>query len=124
GNNTITDSRVPVAVQSGAASGRTIVAVAAGGYHSLALASDGSAYAWGENGQGQLGDGLIGSSNNAHVPVGVTTAATPLAGKAIVGIFADEFSSVALASDGTAYAWGEGGSGALGNGALANVDLA
>ena len=35
----------------------TIVAVAAGSSHSLALAADGSIWSWGANGNGQLGDG-------------------------------------------------------------------
>lgn len=33
-----------------------ITAIAAGAYHSLALKNDGTAWAWGDNGQGQLGD--------------------------------------------------------------------
>lgn len=33
-----------------------ITAIAAGSYHSLALKNDGTAWAWGDNGQGELGD--------------------------------------------------------------------
>ncbi len=39
------------------ASAPAAVAVAAGAYHSLAARSDGTAWAWGDNGYGQLGDG-------------------------------------------------------------------
>ncbi len=36
-----------------------IVAIAAGAYHSLALKNDGSVWAWGYNGHGQLGDNSV-----------------------------------------------------------------
>ena len=46
GNNSTTQSLVPVAVNtSGALAGKTITAVAAGMYHSLALSSDGKVFA-------------------------------------------------------------------------------
>ena len=51
---------VPVAVNTAsgvsALYGKTVVAIAAGAYHSLALCSDGTVAAWGYNGYGQLGD--------------------------------------------------------------------
>ena len=37
--------------------GATPVAVSTGGYHTLAIGSDGNLYAWGQNSDGQLGDG-------------------------------------------------------------------
>ena len=42
--------------------------VSAGYWHSLALDSDGNTYAWGNNGNGQLGDG---TTNNKLAPVQV-----------------------------------------------------
>jgi len=38
--------------------------VSAGGYHTIAIKTDGSLYAWGSNGSGQLGDGYY----NKYVP--------------------------------------------------------
>jgi alpha-tubulin suppressor-like RCC1 family protein len=34
-----------------------VISIAAGGYNSLALKSDGTVWAWGNNRYGQLGDG-------------------------------------------------------------------
>jgi alpha-tubulin suppressor-like RCC1 family protein len=44
-----------------------IIAVAAGCYHSLALKSDGTVWAWGKNYNGQLGT----DNHNSTVPVQV-----------------------------------------------------
>ncbi|MDT7513492.1 hypothetical protein QRX46_08725, partial [Bifidobacterium sp. H1HS10N] len=48
----------------------TYVQVSAGYQHSLALGSDGNAYAWGNNTYGRLGDGTI---TERHAPVRVKT---------------------------------------------------
>ncbi len=47
-------------------------------YHSLAIGSDGSAYAWGYNLHGQLGDGTITERTTA-VKVGLPAGNTPTA---------------------------------------------
>ncbi|MBY9078904.1 RCC1 domain-containing protein, partial [Paenibacillus sp. CGMCC 1.18879] len=54
GDGSLTVRTTPVAV-----SGLTseVTAIAGGNNHSLALKSDGSVWAWGYNGSGQLGDG-------------------------------------------------------------------
>src|SRR6266516_1763153 len=52
-NGTTSNSSTPVQVSSLLG----VVAVAGGAYHSLALKSDGTVWAWGYNGNGQLGDG-------------------------------------------------------------------
>ena len=63
-------SAVPVAVvRSGVLGGKTMVAVAAGSYHSMALCSDGTVAAWGSNYYGQLGNNSLIDS---PVPVIVT----------------------------------------------------
>jgi alpha-tubulin suppressor-like RCC1 family protein len=113
GNETNTSSNVPVAVDtSGVLSGKTITQVAAGGYHSIALASDGTVYTWGYNGDGELGNGTNTSSN---VPVAVDTSGI-LSGKTITQVAAGYYYSIALASDGTVYTWGYNYYGQLGNG--------
>jgi alpha-tubulin suppressor-like RCC1 family protein len=56
GDGTTTPQLLPVGV-SGLGHGSGVVAIAAGGGHSLALKADGSVLAWGGNFFGQLGDG-------------------------------------------------------------------
>jgi alpha-tubulin suppressor-like RCC1 family protein len=112
GNNSKTDSTVPVAVlQSGALSGKTVTAVAAGGYHTLALCSDGTIAAWGSNSLGQLGNN---TTTGSQVPVAVDLTGV-LAGKTITAVAAGIFHSLALCSDGSVAAWGSNVFGQLGN---------
>ena len=115
GNGTTDDSNIPVAVTTTGTSmaGKTITAISGGYSHSLALASNGTVYAWGYNDYGQLGNGTTTVSNK---PVAVTTTGTPIADKTITAISAGYSHSLALASDGTVYAWGNNGNGRLGNG--------
>lgn len=114
GDGTTTESSVPVRVnQSGVLAGKTVVAVAAGSYHSLALCSDGTLATWGYNRSGQLGDGS--ATTESKIPVRVNQGAI-LAGKTIVAISAGDEHSLALCSDGTLATWGANGSGQLGDG--------
>jgi alpha-tubulin suppressor-like RCC1 family protein len=41
----------------------SVIGLAAGANHSVALRNDGTVWAWGDNGSGQLGDGTFGSQN-------------------------------------------------------------
>jgi alpha-tubulin suppressor-like RCC1 family protein len=99
-----TDKNSPVVVPG--ASG--IVAISAGGYHSLALKSDGTLLAWGQDDKGQLGDG--GTNTNKFTPVAVSGAS------GIVAIAGGGKFSLALKSDGTVLAWGSDQEGQLGDG--------
>ncbi|MGD0258465.1 MAG: cell wall anchor protein [Verrucomicrobiota bacterium] len=117
GDNTTTQHLVPVAVNTAAGvsalHGKTVVAIAAGGYHSLALCSDGTVAAWGYDNYGQLGDNGTGYST---VPVAVDTASgSALFGKTVVAIGAGAHHSLALCSDGTLAAWGDNFDGQLGD---------
>jgi len=112
GNNSTTNSNIPVQVDtSGVLAGKTITAIAAGGVHSLAIDSDGKVYTWGLNGNGQLGNN---STTDSSVPVQVNTSGV-LAGKTITTIAAGFTHSLALDSNGKVYAWGNNTSGKLGN---------
>ena len=73
------------------ANATNVIAIAAGGFHSLALRSDGTVVAWGYNGYGQT-----------NVPANATN---------VIAVAAGEYHSLALRSDGTVVAWGANGSG-------------
>jgi alpha-tubulin suppressor-like RCC1 family protein len=111
GNGTTTSSNSPVQVSSaGVLAGKTINSISAGSNHTCAIASS-TAYCWGYNQQGQLGNGTTTSSNS---PVQVSSAGV-LAGKTINSISTSSNHTCAIAS-GAAYCWGYNQQGQLGNG--------
>jgi len=85
----------PVYTQTGL--GSNVVAIAAGLFHSLALRSDGTVWAWGYNAHGQLGDGTTYSEPVPEKVRGLSN---------VVAIAANGEHSVALKSDGTIVTWG------------------
>ncbi|MCR2806297.1 RCC1 domain-containing protein [Paenibacillus soyae] len=89
----------------------SVVAIAAGYSHSLALKSDGTVWAWGHNSSGQLGDA---STTNRFTPVQVTNLGS------VTAIAAGSSHSLALKSDGTVWTWGHNASGQLGDGSTTN----
>ncbi len=113
-NGSGVDKNVPVAVDmSGVLNGMIVTAVAAGADHTVALASNGTVYAWGLNTKGQVGDGTTTAVRNAPVAVNVSGV---LAGKKIKAVAAGESHCVVLADDGKVYTWGDNSYGQLGNG--------
>ena len=134
GDNSTTNSSVPVKVEDGAYSGTTylgdnsdnkITAVSAGGnYPSIALAEDGTVFAWGYNAPGNLGDGTTTSrSTPVKVLKGAYSGTTYLGDNSsnkIISVAAGESHSVALARDGSVFAWGRGTLGQLGDGTSSN----
>jgi alpha-tubulin suppressor-like RCC1 family protein len=108
GNATSTQSLVPVQVKGvgGVGTLAGITKVAAGDYHSLALKSDGTVWAWGYGGFGALGDGT-GATRLSPVQVTGLTGVTAIA--------TGRIHSMALKSDGTVWCWGRNYSGELGD---------
>jgi alpha-tubulin suppressor-like RCC1 family protein len=82
------------------------IAIAAGSGHSLAVASDGSIWAWGYNGYGQLGDG----TNTSRLT------AIHLTSLGSVSKIATADHVLAVRSDGTVWGWGSNAYGQLGDG--------
>ena len=125
GNNSngyYADSSVPVRVRDPAnptdtSIGLKATQVSTGTYHSLAVGSDGYAYAWGYNSNGQLGNN--NTYNDSSVPVHVRDPANPYdssKGLQAVQVSGGYYHSLAVGSDGYAYAWGYNKYGQLGNG--------
>ena len=115
GNNSTTDSRIPVAVQMPAGVTR-FQSIAAGVFHTCAITNEGKAYCWGWNRYGQLGNN---SPTNSRIPVAVQMPA----GVSFQSTVADYFHTCALTTTGQAYCWGMNGYGQLGNNSTANSPI-
>lgn len=82
--------------------------IAAGGFHSLSLCSNGSVRGWGKNQYGQLGDGMNNYVDDIPDSViGITN---------IISLYAGERHSLALKNDSTVLSWGGNQAGQLGDG--------
>jgi alpha-tubulin suppressor-like RCC1 family protein len=108
GDGTSTDRYLPEQVGSGygavaAGGGQFLVEVEGG--HSVALKSDGSLWAWGWNGYGQLGDY---TTTDRSSPERI--------GGGYIAVAAGQSHTVALKPDGSLWAWGDNYYGQLGNG--------
>ena len=105
GNNTSVQQNTPVPVPkpAGAPTDFTYVQAYAGGYHSLAIGSDGYVYAWGLNDHGELGNN---TKSNSSTPVRVHGPGNNGDGLKAIQVSAGAWSSMALGADGTVYTWG------------------
>ncbi len=90
------------------AGGRSFDRVSAGAVHSCGEATDNRAYCWGVNANLQLGDGT--TALRRLTPVAV------VGGRFFTQMSAGGFHTCAKTAAGTAYCWGYGLSGALGDG--------
>jgi alpha-tubulin suppressor-like RCC1 family protein len=110
GNDNPQNAAVQVMVGSVPLTGITAVSTGVDGASSYALASDGTIWAWGNNGNGQLGNGTSGADQ--YTPAQVSVGGAPLSGiTAVVGTYD---SALALSLNGTVWAWGNNGACALG----------
>jgi alpha-tubulin suppressor-like RCC1 family protein len=103
------DSHLPLEVHGPGNVGylTSIVAISSGESQNIALRSDGTVWAWGWNGFGQLGNG---TTIDAHTPMQVSGLSN------IVAISGRAYHCLALKSDGTVWAWGWNINGQLGIG--------
>lgn len=106
GNGTTSDPSDTVASVT-LPSGRRATAIAAGGFHALALLDNGDVVTWGLNEAGQLG---LGDTAIRSLP---TRVALP---RPAIAIAAGRFFSLALLDDGRVMSWGANTLGQLGDG--------
>ncbi len=102
--------RLEVGVGHGADRGNaTVIKVACGAFHNLALTSSGAVFSWGINDYGQLGNG---TTSNSKVPILVEG----LQDVSIRDVACGGWHSVAISEAGEVFVWGRGEYGRLGLG--------
>lgn len=89
------------------------------GQKGCALRYDGALYCWGNGQNGTLGDGNL-AAHNSHTPIPVQTNSGPGSWSDWIWMSSEWRQGCGIRADGTAWCWGEGGSGELGNGATSN----
>ncbi len=115
GNNSTTESLVPVSVH-GLTSG--VKAIAAGADHSCAIDMNGAAWCWGDNQYGELGNN---STNYSAVPVPVQGLTSGVQVIAAGGGAAEH--TCAIPANNTVMCWGNNQYGQLGNNSTTNSDV-
>lgn len=105
---------------------KKVVAISAGGHHSMALLDNGEVYSWGLNAEGQLGydtDPSLSSSGDSEGKIEAPgrmcfsvhpKSITRLHGKGIVQLSCGGSHSMALSHKGKVYVWGSNRRGLLG----------
>ena len=112
GNNATTNAYTPVAVHQGQIpSGVTLTQILASHEYTCALGSNGKAYCWGSNEDGQLGNN---STTNALTPITVNQGQIP-SGVTLTQISLGEHHTCVTDSSYKIYCWGKGNFGQLGN---------
>ncbi len=114
GDGTTIDRDTPVRVK--LPKGTKVTLIAAGEGHSLARTSTGRVLAWGDNTDGDLGNG---TTTGSLTPV---TVKLPRRAK-VRGLFGGCAQSLARTARGHVLAWGDNSTGALGNGTTTNSDI-
>ena len=119
GNGSTADRQYsPVRVQdpTGTNQGFQASQICTGTNHTLAIDKEGTAWAWGDNGNGRLGNGTV---KNARTPTqinGFLQQNNADAGFKAARISAGSQHSLAIGQDGNAYSWGDNQYGQLGTG--------
>jgi len=121
GDGTFQSSATPVAV----AGGHHFVSIDAGFYHTCAVSVDEALYCWGSDEYGQLGND---ASNENCLPSnpGMKCSTTPdlVAGSLhMKAVSAAQAHTCALATDDSAWCWGENDHGAIGSGTMGGQQL-
>ncbi len=109
GDGTTTDRNTPTQTLS-LGTGRTAVAISTGQYHTCAILDDGSVSCWGNNVEGQLGDG---TATNRNTPTQTSSLGI---GRTAVAISSGTYHICAILDDASVSCWGLNDAGQLGDG--------
>ena len=110
----VAEQDVPVQVSGS----RHFLMISCGNNHTCAIADDGTAYCWGANRLGQLGNG---ASQNKNIPVPVSLEVK----FKLISSGGNDFSghTCAITTDGRTLCWGDNRRGQLGNGSTAGSSM-
>ena len=86
------------------------IAITANSNHNIIIKDDNTAWAWGSNSDGQLGDGTTTQRTTPVQTIGLS---------GVTAVSAGVLHSLALKNDGTLWAWGSNSNGQLGDGTTA-----
>ena len=110
---TSVDSIVPVPVDTANVVGQKDFAqIAVGGSHSCGITTEGVAYCWGDNNEGQLGD--ANRPSDSQIPILVDTSSI-VGEELLTNISLGGWHTCAIAVGGAVYCWGNDSMGQLGN---------
>lgn len=102
----VTHATIPQAIPNLILAGANVAAVSGGTFHTCAKLADQTARCWGNNSQGQLGDGTRINSFNAVTVTGLS---------GVQSISAGLYTTCALTTTGAAVCWGSSDQGSGGN---------
>ena len=109
GDGTTTDRNTPTQTSS-LGTGRTAIAISAGGEATCVILDDGSVSCWGGNSYGRLGDG---TTTDRYTPTQTWSLGT---GRTAVAISLADYHTCAILDDGSGSCWGQNNNGRLGDG--------
>lgn len=121
GDGTVNSHNLPAQVKGAGGTGflTDVAGMAAGEKHALAVKSDGTVWAWGDNQYWQLGDH---SDMGSFTPVQVTGSGGNGTLTDAVAVTAGRDASYALKADGTVWAWGYNAFGQIGDGSTTHAE--
>ena len=109
-----------------------VSAVSCGWWHTAAIKTDGSLWTWGQNSEGQLGNGIIGDQPSTSSWTDAFAGKTPQPAPEpetlfhvmdnVVAVACGKTHTAALKSDGTLWTWGNNYDGQLGSPAIATEE--
>lgn len=117
----ISSKEKPAKIMENHLSGMKWTSISAGGSSGCGLRNNGTAWCWGHNGNGALGNADPDATSSAG-PVEVST--NGVSGSEWTAVRTNDGSACGLRDDGTAWCWGRGFTGQLGNGTAPVAQIA